>query len=274
MARFRYGICNETFKGWEWARICDFVAETGYDGLEVAPFTLAKTAFDVPAETRLKLRERASAAGLDVLGLHWLYAGTEGLHLTHPDAEVRARTGDYLAELTRLCSDLGGWLMVLGSPQQRNLRPGVTTEAALGYAAEVIERALPVMEERDVTLALEPLRPAETNFMQSAAEAVQLIRRVDHPKVRLHLDVKAMEAEAEPVPQVIAANKAHLAHFHVNDPNLLGPGMGEVAYEPIIAALDAAGYKGYLSVEVFAEGPGPEAIARQSLEYLRRVVGE
>ena len=64
------------------------------------------------------------AAGLETVGLHWLLAKTTGLHLTSPDSAVRRRTADYLADLARLCRDLNGRIMVLGSPQQRNLAPG------------------------------------------------------------------------------------------------------------------------------------------------------
>ena len=101
---------------------------------------------------------------------------------------------------------------------------------------------------------------------------MELIRRLGHPRFRLHLDVKAMTgSEKEPVPDVIRKNADFLHHFHANDPNLLGPGMGEVDHRPIMKALKEVGYKGHVSVEVFDYRPGAEHIARQSLNYLRQV---
>src|SRR5690606_36435310 len=150
----------------------------------------------------------------------------------------------YLRELTELCADLGGSLMVFGSPQQRNVAPDVTMDEAKNYAVEVIRSALPWVEEKEVTLALEPLGPAEGNFMNTAAAAVELIERIGSPWVRLHLDCKAMSSEAQPIADVIRANREHLVHFHANDANKLGPGMGEIDFVPIFGALEEIDYQG------------------------------
>jgi len=267
---FRYAICNETFQGWDWDRTVDFVAREGYDGIEVAPFTLAERVTDLDAARRRDLRRAAEKARLPVVGLHWLLVKPEGLHLTTPDEDVRNRTADYFVELVRFCADLGGAILVVGSPRQRSLRPGVTREQALENARRVFERALPEAERRGVTLALEPLTPKETDFINTAEEGIELIEKIGHPRFRLHLDVKAMMgSERMPLPDVIRVCARHLVHFHANDPNLLGPGMGDVDHRPILRALKEIGYTGYVSVEVFDYTPGPERIARESLRYLR-----
>ena len=268
----KYAICNETFVDWEWERMLECIAGLGYHGVEVAPFTLADHAAEIDAQRRRDLRNAALRAGVPVIGLHWLLVKPAGLYVTTPDDAVRNRTADYFVDLVRLCADLGGNLMVIGSPKQRNLLPGITRERALGYACEVFERALPEAERCGVTLAIEPLTPRETDFINTAADGMELIRRLNHPRFRLHLDVKAMTgSEKEPVPDVIRKNAEYLHHFHANDPNLLGPGMGEVDHRPIMKALKEVGYPGYVSVEVFDYRPGAEHIARQSLNYLRQV---
>jgi sugar phosphate isomerase/epimerase len=245
------------------------VAELGYTGLEVAPFTLAPRITDVTAARRSELRRQAEAAGVRVLGLHWLLAKTDGFHLTSPDETVRKRTGEYLAELARAAADLGGNILVLGSPAQRKVPAGATREQAAGYAVECIRHCLPALEQTGVLLCLEPLTSAETDFLNTAAEGVDLIRRLGHPNVRLHLDVKAMSAEAAPTPDVIRANAEHTAHFHANDPNRRGPGFGETDFVPIFRALRETGYDGWVSVEVFDYTPDPDTIARESIRYMR-----
>lgn len=265
----KYAICNEMFEGWDHARVCTRVAELGYTGLEIAPFTLAPRITDVTAAKRSELRRQAEAAGVRIIGLHWLLAKTEGFHLTSPDAAVRKRTGEYLGELARAAADLGGDILVLGSPVQRNLAEGMSRTQGDELAADTISHCLAALEQTKVYLCLEPLTPAETNFMTTAADGVRLIRRIGNPFVRLHLDVKAMSSEGPPVPDIIRANREFLHHFHANDPNKRGPGFGATDFRPIFRALRDVNYTGWVSVEVFDYSPDPDTIAGESIRYMR-----
>jgi sugar phosphate isomerase/epimerase len=252
------------------------VAELGYTGVEIAPFTLWKDDehFDVravPAFMRQHVKKTAADAGLEIVGLHWLLAKTEGYYLTSPDAAVRTATADYLKALAELCADLGGKVMVLGSPQQRNLLPGVGYNDAEQYAAEVLTAVMPTCQELGVTIALEPLGPAEGDFMLTAEAGIRLAKLVDSPNCRLHLDVKAMASEKFAIPIIIEKSQEWLAHFHANDPNLLGPGMGDVEYGEILQTLHDIKYPGWVSVEVFKYEPSPLEIARQSIEYMGKI---
>lgn len=267
-------ICNETFQDWPFDRAFAFARQLGYTGIEFAPFTIEKNVFDITPERRLQVRRQAEAADLEVIGLHWLLAFTEGYYLTSPEADVRERTSKYLAELARLCRDLGGKILVLGSPLQRNLLPGVSHDQALQYAAEVIAGAVPVMQECDVTLAVEPLGAAEGDFLNTAALGIELIRMIDSPQVRLHLDVKAMSSESKPIPDVIREGAPYLVHFHANDANKQGPGMGDIDFVPIIETLREVDYGGWISVEVFDYEPGVERLARESIEYLQKCLAQ
>jgi sugar phosphate isomerase/epimerase len=267
-----FAICQELFVDWSWERQCRFIAETGYTGIEVAPFTLAPRITDVSAERRRMLRRQAEDEGLRVIGLHWLLAKTEGLHLTSADRAVRKATAKYLVELGAACADLGGELMVFGSPAQRNLEAGMPVETAYENAAEVFRAALPAIADRGVRICMEPLTAKETNFVNTCAEAMRLIEMVDQPNFCLHQDVKAMlGAEREPIPALIARYARHVGHFHVNDRNLLGPGMGETDFEPIFRALRDVKYAGWVSVEVFDYSPGCEKIARESFDYMQAI---
>ena len=268
---FRLAYCNETLApGRTFREQCDLIAEVGYAGVEIAPFTLSEKPADLSPADRDRLRADAGAAGLEIVGLHWLLAKTTGMHLTAADPAARRAAADRLMELAGLCADLGGEVLVLGSPQQRN-RGGMPPEEATGHAAEVLARLAPTLEARGVTLALEPLAPAETDFLNTCAEAVALRDRVGSPRVRLHQDVKAMlGGESEAPADLIREYAEHTAHFHANDANLLGPGMGETDFRPILAALEETNYAGWVSVEVFADGPGgPVETCRQSLANLR-----
>ncbi len=267
----KFAICQELFEGWSWERQCEFIVETGYTGVEVAPFTLAASADQVTKQEREHYRKTAEQAGLEIIGLHWLLAKTEGFYLTTADADVRKRTSEYLIELTRLCQDLGGKLMVLGSPKQRNLLPGVSMEEANDHAIQVLAEVVPHLEAAGVTLCLEPLSRQETDYMITCQQARELIDHFRSPAIQLHQDVKAMSDESTSIPDLIREFRDVTAHFHANDVNLRGPGMGEVDFTPIFAALKETGYDGWVSVEVFDYTPGAEKIAVDSLEYMKRV---
>src|SRR3984957_11987960 len=159
----KLGICNELFEGWEFDRVCRVVKELGYDGIEIAPFTFAPMVYDISPGRRREIKAIIEDSGLRAIGLHWLLAKTEGFYLTTPDAAVRRETGDYLLALAEATRILGGELMVLGSPKQRDLLPGVTESQALAYAVEVFERIMPEIGGLGVDLCLEPLAPSETN---------------------------------------------------------------------------------------------------------------
>jgi sugar phosphate isomerase/epimerase len=266
----KFAICNELFENWPFADVCRCVAEIGYTGLELAPFTLAPSVTELSSARRAELRRQAGDAGLEIVGLHWLLARTTGYHVTSPDAAVRRRTAEYLAELVRCCADLGGSILVFGSPAARNLLPGVGLDDAFAYAAEVIRQVTGVLSERNVCFCIEPLAPTETTFLQTAAEGLRLVRLVEHPNVCLHLDVKAMSSEPRPIADTIRQYIGHAGHFHANDANLRGPGMGAIDFLPIFAALAEAQYAGWVSVEVFDFKPDPQTIARESIRYMRR----
>ncbi len=265
----RFAICNETFQDWPHEKALRFARDCGYTGIEFAPFTLGADATQVSPATRRQICELLEEYQLEAVGLHWLLAKTEGYYLTSPDVETRRRTTDYFVALAQLCRDLGGHLLVLGSPQQRNLLPGVNHDQAMDYAADVLAGALSAMVECNVTLALEPLGPTEGDFIRTAASAIQLARRLDSPHVQLHLDVKAMSSESKPIPEIIVDSADYLVHFHANDPNKRGPGMGDVDFVPIFGALKQINYQGWVSVEVFDYEPGIERLARESIQYMR-----
>lgn len=272
----RFAICNELFEGESLDHCLNLARHIGYTGLEVAPFTLGASADQISDASRRQFAEQVRRADLEIIGLHWLLAKTEGYHLTTVDAEVRARTAGYLRQLVRLCRDLGGDLMVLGSPQQRNFSAPTTHGEATERAAQVLREVAPELERQQVTLAIEPLGPEEGNFLNFADQAEELINLVGSPWVGLHLDVKAMSTEREPIPDVIRRHASQLRHFHANDPNRLGPGMGEVPFGPIFGALSDVGYAGWVSVEVFDYQPGVEAIMQQSwdnMQAARQAVG-
>ena len=276
----RYALCNETYsppegqrvvEPWKFEDQCRFSKKLGYHALELAPFTFNKDVRKISAAERASIKASAGAAGIEIIGLHWVVAFTEGFHITSPDAAVREKTARYAEELINFCADVGGKLMVWGSPKQRSLAAGISYEQGLKWASEFYKSIMPRCEARNICIHIEPLTRADTNFINSGAQGRELVKAVNHPNFGLHLDVRSMCDEGKPIPDIIRECRAELRHFHVNDPNMRGPGNSGFDHKPIAAALKEIGYQGYVSVEVFKYDPDPETIAREAIEYIKRI---
>ncbi len=245
----------------------------GYDAIEIAPFTLAKSVTNISAEHRKEIRASAQNIGIEISGIHWVLVQTECLHLTHPDSTVREKTSRYFCDLVDFCADIGGGFIVVGSPKQRNVMEGISSEQAWRWATEVFTSSVKRAVERGVTICFEPLSPVETNFINTAEEAVRFTRELKSSHFKIILDVKAMCSETKAIPQIIRESWPDFAYFHANDQNLKGPGFGEVDFQPIASALKEVGYDGFVSVEVFDFEEGAEVIATKSIQYLKKIFG-
>ena len=269
----RFAICNEIFKDWKLEEAMAYAGKAGYEAIEIAPFTIANYVTDISAAQRQSIREAAARAGIAISGIHWVLVQAEGMYVNHPDKEIRERTSKYFCNLVDFCADIGGHIIVVGSPKQRSIMEGVTREQAWEWTLKTFERSVRHALNRGLTICLEPLAPTETNFINTAAEAIRFVKQFHSPSFKVILDVKAMCSEAKPIPQIIEESWPFFAYFHANDKNLKGPGFGEVDFRPIAAALRKVNYQGYVSVEVFNFEEGPEVIASRSIEYLKNVFG-
>ncbi len=269
----KYAICNELFEGWPLDKTAAFVAQLGYHGLELAPFTLCDLVTDLSTAQRRKIRRTIEDAGLSVVGLHWLLAHTDGFQLNDTDPAVRARTAQYLLDLIDCCAELGGGVLIFGSPQQRDIPPGRAAAEAWKTTTEIMRRCGERAQRQGLLFCIEPLSRNETNFIVNVDEAADLVRQVDHPGLQMMVDVKAMSNDPRPIPQQIRAVHPLFHHVHLNDPNLRGPGMGELDFRPILQTLADLDYTRWLSVEVFDFTPGAERTARASLAYLNAIDG-
>ena len=265
----KFALCNEVFQDLSLEESFAKISEIGYQGVEIAPFTLKANPLEVNDDDADRCVCAAQSAGLEIVGLHWLMAKTEGLHLTHPDEQKRKAASEYLQKLTQLTSQMGGKIMVLGSPQQRNLEPGTVYEDAFARAVTIIREVCDLAGELGVTLAIEPLSPVETSFLASCQEARRFIAAVNRPACRMHLDMKAMAHEPAGTLATIYDHRWEVAHFHGNDVNHRGPGQGPTDLNAVAQALQDIEYQGWISVEPFDYHPTPEDCARISLENLK-----
>ena len=267
----RFALCNEVLGGMDFAAQSAYAAALGYDGLEVAPYTISKTPHRLPASDRARLRRVAGESGLAITGLHWLLVTPPGLSITSPDAAVRGRTVDVIRGLVELCADLGGRYLVHGSPTQRAVADGEDVAAAVGRARECWAAAADAAAAAGVIYCIEPLSRTATRVITTVEEAAAVVRELGRPALRAMVDTSAAAAtEQEPVAAVLDRwlPSGLLGHVQLNDRNRRAPGQGADRFAPVLAALLRHGYDGDVGVEPFDYHPSGPAAAARAIGYL------
>jgi len=240
----------------------------GCDGVELAPNAIWPEPVDASASQRAALRESIANEGLELVGFHALFYTRPDLQLFADAASRRDWTG-YLNKLSALCGELGGKVLIVGSPKNR-VRHGRSDVDSLAWAAEAFRDAAIAAASSGVIVCIEPLPAKETEFIVSSDEGAALVARVGHPGFGLHLDAKAMFEQGEDIPAAIARHGRSAKHFHVGDPGLAPPGSTGFDHAPVGRALRASGYDGYVSIEM-RRGFGPTMdVITESVNYTRR----
>ena len=271
----RIALCNEVIAPMPFPAQCEYAAKLGYDGLEIAPYTLSEEPHRMGAARIAAARAAAEDAGISVTGLHWLLVKPAGLSISAKDDATRRRTVEVMLSLVDLCAELGGKYLVHGSPQQRRVEAGETRAAAMERAqaafAAVAERA----QKAGVVYCIEALAAETTPLINTLEEAAHMVQAIGSPSVRTMLDCSAAgRMEKEPLGALLERwlPKGVIAHVQVNDRNRRGPGQGEQRFAPVFAALKKHRYTGDVAVEPFDYVPdGPGAAAR-AIGYIRGIL--
>ena len=268
-------LCNEVIAELEFPAQCAFAAELGYMGLELAPFTLGSEPHLLASTERQKIRRAASDAGIAITGLHWLLVEPKGLSITTDDAVLRQRTRDVIERMIDLSAELGGKVLVHGSPQQRRLSDAPDPASARDNALEVLQAAASAAQAAGVTYCLEPLAKRETDFINTVAEAAAIVDEIDNPAFRTMIDTSAaalseQQTVAELITEWLPSGK--IAHIQLNDSNRRAPGQGQDDFVAILAALKQQGYQQVLAVEPFVYQPDGPATAARAIGYLQGIL--
>lgn len=275
----KFALCNEVLQPLPFPQQCKLAADLGYDGLELAPFTLAEDPTQLTDAEIAGYRRTAEDHGLKIFGLHWLLVAPAGLSIVSADAALRQRTKEVMVRLVEICAALGGSYLVHGSPKQRSVPEGSTREQALERARECLSGAAAAAARCGVTYCLEPLARRETDLFNTVEECAALVAEVDSPALRTMVDCSAAgQTEKLPVHEVLAQwmPRGVIGHVQVNDPNRRGPGQGALDFGPVLRVLrdmEAKGhFPGILGVEPFDYVPDGPGCAAHSIGFLRGVL--
>lgn len=266
MLRPKRAVCNELFAGMSFEETCDYLAAFGFDGVEIAPFTLFERAGAEKGRSTSSLKQTMELTGIEYAGFHWLFSKPEGLHITSPDPGTRRRTREHLKYLLELSGELGGGNLILGSPSQRQA-VGIPPEEAVKYLREELAAVADFAVQCNSKVLLEALPSETTRVVNTLVEARKVIEEIDHPGISGMFDFHNCVDEESDWPTLIRTYADQIEHVHLNtwDGDYPRPEQS-VEYAESFRALDELGYDGWVSLEVFSEYPQPEEL----LEGTRR----
>ena len=246
-------------------RVLAFLGESAIDAIEIAPTRLLAAPFEASAAEIAAVRTRWHADGKPIVAAQALLYGRPDLLLFESD-ELREATLAHLDSVMAFCAAVGAGPLVFGSPKNRR-RGALAAGRAFDIARAFFGEAGRLAERHGVVLVLEP-NPERygCDFVTRGQEGIELVRAVDHPGFRLHLDAAGMTLAGDDLGAVIEDAGDLLAHFHASEPDLGPIGEGGVDHPACAEALRRIGYIGHVSVEM------RHAPDRDALEEIGRAV--
>jgi sugar phosphate isomerase/epimerase len=244
-----------------------FIRNLGFTGVELAPGKSVPGWPEAPRDLA-ELRRMLADHGFTVAALQAVLFGMKDVELfASPDS--RERLFDHLVKVARLAGELGASACVFGAPRQRD--PGEFPPAeAEAIAIAFFTRLAPIFANEGTTLAFEANAARYgCRFVTRTSQAIDLVRRVDHPGFRVQIDTGTIFLEAEP-PEVIAAAVPWTSHMHISEPDLAPTGTTGVDHAPVAAQLAASGYSGWVSIEMKETPDWRESIRNASLHVAKR----
>lgn len=231
------------------------LADLGVTAIEVAPTKVwpdPLAATDAGVE---EYRQLWAEYGIEVVAAQSLLFGRPELTI-FDSAGIRQETLGHLRSIVRLCSRLGARSLVFGSPKNRRI--GSTPPAEARVIAVDFFRALADAAHTAGAAVVLEANPPEygADFVTTAAEAIDFVRAVNRPGLRLHLDTACMTLAGDPIRETFDAGFDLLHHFHTSEPNLAPPGSaGRVDHAAFAAELAGRGYAGWVSLEMREPSP-------------------
>ncbi len=244
----RLGLSNLALPAAEETGLLPRLREWGVAGIEVAPTRLAPWEA-IDASLLRRAHRRVTEAGLAVGSLQAIFYGCPVLQLLGEPAAFAAMAA-HLDRVGEIAAALDAAVAVFGAPANRR-RGALSPEAAFALGRD----RLRVLAERaagaGLVLGLEPVAAAYgADFLTTPPEVLAMVRAVDHPRLRVHLDTGCAVLEGQSIAAAIDAAGALLCHFHVSEPQLAGFSAPLAEHRAAAAALRDAGYAGWVTIEM------------------------
>ena len=265
----RLAISNLAWPSEQNEQAFDRLAGLGVQGVEVAPTRLA--AWDDIGDAMLsRYRARVESAGLVVSSLQAVLFGRPALQLLGDGAAYDGMV-EHMRQVGGIGSALGAGVLVFGSPRNR-LRGDMDMGRAWALARDRLRQLGEITLASGVVIGVEPV-PAiyGGDFLTSWSEVLRMVRDVDHPGVRVHLDTGCVSLNGDAIGDAIEAARDVLCHFHAAQPQLGDFQDPLPSHAEAAAGLHKAGYRRWLSIEMRERADEPLAATEHAIRTVRGI---
>jgi D-psicose/D-tagatose/L-ribulose 3-epimerase len=193
----------------------------------------------------------------DLLQEHGLQLGcSRGLtfeaDVSSEDAACVARGISMLEEGVTITAGLGGKYFggILYGAMAKY--PGPLSAKGRANATDAIKHMADFASKKGVTLGLEVVNRYESNQINTALQALDMLDRVNAPNVVVHLDTYHMNIEEADFMQPVLACGKRLGYVHIGESNRGYLGSGTIDFAQFFHALAMIDYKGVITFESFS----------------------
>jgi D-psicose/D-tagatose/L-ribulose 3-epimerase len=246
--------------------------EIGYEGVEVPLIHLDPLTPSLLKKAKKELEKNDMGC-----------VGSTGLPLdrdiTSSDEATRARGIEYLKRCVEIVSELGSDALT-GSLYAAWGKTGkARTEEEWQNSITALKEVCRYAKNYGVTLAFEPLNRYSTSFLNTAADAIKLVKEIGEPNAKIHLDTYHMNIEEKSFYNAIKEVNGLLYHMQCIENDRGIPGTGHVDWDGVFKALSEIGYNRWLSIEQtptakwrqLATVSSPDILASEGLKFLKRM---
>lgn len=270
----RYAVCNELFGEAGISRSFAEIARAGFSGVEIAPHTVWGDFSGSLTHRTTEVRRALAEEGLNFVGFHWLLVGPPDLHATTADRVTRREAWDHLARLVDLAGELGGGVLVLGSPYQRGTCEGTSRDIAVRNLSDGLAAVADRAADARCTILLEAVPRPHTDVINTLAEAHDVLTRLSPRGLGMIFDFHNVEDESDSWEALVGRYRNELLHVHLNELDGSAPTRQSrfaPEYQAAFRSLRAGGYAGWVSLEIFTVPDDPGAVLREVRGFLSLV---
>ncbi|HJT76268.1 MAG TPA: sugar phosphate isomerase/epimerase [Gemmataceae bacterium] len=249
--------------------------QAGYDGVELP-------VFEGDADHYKKIARELRNQGL---ACTTVTVANEQANPISYDAAVREAAVERLRWAVEMTAVLGGEMLCgpYHSPLAVFSGRGPTDDEKK-WGADVLRQAAEEAQKAGLMLAIEYLNRFECYFLTTAAQARDLVQRVNHPHFRMMYDTFHANIEEKNIPQTIAGVADSFIHVHISENDRGTPGTGHVHWDETFQALRRVNYDGWLVIEAFGRAlpalaaatrvwrdlfPSAEEVYTQGLRFMK-----